>query len=194
MTTTYAQATATEAQIKFVQSLLTDREVEPMYARTITTLITQGELTKHLASRAIEFMKGQPYRVKFTPVETDTRRQRINEVLETIPMARYAIPTSELPAMFSQRVNGDLLFVRVSKYRNRFYFARLHGAPGAFTTSRLGMSDVLMLAVLIQSDALRFTQLFAKHHSVCGACGAELTDQTSRELGLGPVCRKAFGA
>lgn len=191
-TTAFAPATASEAQIKYIQSLLSERVVDAEYAQSLHNLIAKGELRKSVASNAIGHLMTMPRTPKRAPLDSDPRRAQIIEILETVPKARYAIPTSELPALFSQNVSGDLLFVRVSEYRGQIRFARLHGAPGDFTTSRVGMADTLLLAKMIERNPARFTKMFADHYSVCGKCLAPLTDQTSRELGLGPICAKAF--
>lgn len=193
MTKTLAPALATEAQIKYVQSLLSERVLDAEYAQSLTNLIAKGELRRQVASNAINHMSAAPRKPRPAPVDGDPRRAQITEMLTDLPKARYAIPTSELPALFSQRVPGDLLFVRTSEYRGRQRLARLHGAPGYFSQTAFGMGDALLIAKMLEQDALRYTRLFASHYSVCGKCLAELTDQTSRERGLGPICAKGFG-
>lgn len=192
MTTTTAPAPATEAQIKYVSSLLSERVSDALYASAMADVIAKGELSRRDASKAIDYLNTQPRKPRDV-VGADPRRAMITEMLAALPKARYAIPTADLPVLFSQRVTGDLLFIRLSEYRGRQRLVRLHGAPGYFSTTAFGMGDALMIAKLLEDNALRYTQLFASHYSVCGKCLAELTDQTSRERGLGPVCAKGFG-
>jgi hypothetical protein len=46
---------------------------------------------------------------------------------------------------------------------------------------------------IISQDPYKYAKIFGQHYSCCGSCGAELTDPVSRELQLGPECRKKFG-
>ena len=111
--------------------------------------------------------------------------------------SKYAIPTAEF-AMIADlagldAVRGDLLFIEVKEYRGTVYMRRLHGAPGAFTRSRLPREAEDALASIVKGDPHKYARLFGEHYRCCGKCGAELTDEKSRALQLGPDCRKAFG-
>jgi hypothetical protein len=44
----------------------------------------------------------------------------------------------------------------------------------------------------IEYDPYKYARLFGEHYTCCGSCGAPLTDNKSRELMLGPECRKKF--
>jgi exosome complex RNA-binding protein Csl4 len=50
-----------------------------------------------------------------------------------------------------------------------------------------------MAAALREVTPLVATQRYGALYSVCSVCGAELTDDRSVELKLGPVCRGRFG-
>lgn len=122
------------------------------------------------------------------------RDAELEEALASVPKAKYAIPANEIFAdMFDAKINNDLLFVEVKEYMNRLYVRRLHGSVGSFTRSKLTRSDSLTVLGIIKRNPYNYTKLFGEHHKCCGRCGAELTDDESRRLLLGPVCRKAFG-
>lgn len=46
---------------------------------------------------------------------------------------------------------------------------------------------------LIAKDILGALKLFGQKIGKCGHCRKQLTDEVSREFGIGPVCRKALG-
>jgi len=171
--------TATEAQRSFITKLLTEREVPTALRETITAGL--GNMPRLTASTTITHLLTlpKPVVVKFSEVSA---------LLETIPKSKYAIPRLEVPGDFRH----ELLFVEVKQYRGTTFMRRLSGAPGYFSRIRIDSKLVVELAKQIATDPLRYTQMFAKHYSVCGCCAAELTDDVSRALGLGPVCRKRF--
>jgi hypothetical protein len=90
-------------------------------------------------------------------------------------------------------VHGDLVFLEVKEYMKRLHIKQLFGSVGAFTRVRTDVEDALAFVRIIQSDPYKYARLFGEHYKCCGKCGAELTDPISRELMLGPWCRKAFG-
>jgi hypothetical protein len=88
--------------------------------------------------------------------------------------------------------SGDLAFFEVREYMSTLYMRQLHGAPGRFNRSKLSAASVKAIIGIIAADPYRYTRMFGEHYACCGSCGAELTDQRSRELQLGPECRKKF--
>lgn len=114
--------------------------------------------------------------------------------LSKLPKSRYAIPTSELMKDFMvQPVDNDLVFVEVREFKKTAYMRRLLGSVGGFSRLKPAPEDALMFVRILLEDPYKYAKLFATHYSVCAKCAAELTDEKSRELGLGPICRKAFG-
>jgi hypothetical protein len=76
---------------------------------------------------------------------------------------------------------------------NNLYMRRLTGSVGGFTRWKVANDDAVTLVNIIAQDPYKYTKIFGQHYSCCGSCGAELTDPISRELQLGPECRKKFG-
>ena len=109
--------------------------------------------------------------------------------------AKYAIPASYLFTSYPNlKITGDLLFLEVKTYKGKRYLNRLQGAPGDFTRSWVGdYATGTGLLKFIAGRHVEFAGLFAKHFSVCGRCASPLTDQKSRETGIGPECRKVWG-
>ena len=175
---------ATTPQKDFILSLLADREVPEDLRATLDS--EWATLTKVGASVAITTLKGLPYsrkNVKF-----------VDPVLAGLPHSFYAIPTYQADsAVADLNLNGDLLFVEVAQYMGTVYMRALHGAPGRFNRERVSRRDVTAIANLLNLDPMKYIRLFGQHFTVCGKCGAELTDQKSRESGFGPQCRKQLG-
>jgi hypothetical protein len=178
---------ASEKQVTFIKSLLDERVIPEGYAAEIREQISI--FTSKRASEVISALMAAPRKPKgVAPVVP------IADVLAGIPNAKYAIPAYELSVEALDRpFGGDILFVEVKEYMGRVYMRRLQGAPGAFVRSKIPASDVAVYAGIIKQDSYKYTRLFGEHYQCCGKCGAELTDEESRRLMLGPVCRKAFG-
>jgi hypothetical protein len=177
---------ASEKQISFVSDLIAGREVEADRAADILERIEAGLYDKRSASNDIDEFLKLPKRAKATG--------GMQALLARVPKSKYAIPTVELEAAAIDEVfPGNLVFVEIKEYMNTLYARQLHGAPGDFTRSKLHASTVKALVEIIESDPYKYVKLFGDHYTCCGSCGAVLTDEKSRELMLGPECRKKFG-
>ena len=66
------------------------------------------------------------------------------------------------------------------------------GAPGIFTRNPVPKTTAKELIGHLSSQkvALEASTAFAEIYSVCKRCGAELTDDHSRAVLMGPVCEK----
>lgn len=121
----------------------------------------------------------------------------INEhykTLLTIPKSKYAIPTAELMTEFlEQNVTGNLVFVEIREFRKHTYIRRLYGAYNGFTRAKVSLPDASTFVRLIASEPAKYAKLFGLAYKCCAKCMADLSDERSRELALGPICRKSFG-
>jgi len=191
MTTTLIANAASEKQISFIKSLVAEREMtqDERDARSMTTHL----LTKKTASELIDILLKLPKRtdkVAFTATATGS----LQEALAKAPKSKYAIPVEEIDIIVENTpMHGDLLFIEIREYMNRLFMRRLTGAPGGFSRWHVNPKDAATIAEHIAKDPYRYTKIFGEHYSCCGSCGAELTDPVSRELQLGPECRKKFG-
>lgn len=179
---------ASEKQVSFVADLLKTRQYDlaDPFIEFVIGEHEENALTKSDASKLIDMLINAPKR--------KGARSAAQELLSTVPKSKYAIPTEMLIGVTTSDVfNNDLTFIEVKEYMNTLYMRRLHGAPGGFTRSKLSAESVKALIGIIAADPYKFTKLFGEHYSCCGCCGAELTDARSRELQLGPECRKKFG-
>ena len=184
----YDHYPATERQQAFIRSLADDR-----VCNREAILAALPTMTKRDASRTIENLLAAPKVARpARPVATRGGNPNVADMIKS----KYAVPTAELGLVadgLGFDLQGDLLFIEVKEYRGTVYMRRLQGAPGAFIRLRMTREAEDALAFHIKADAYRYTRLFGEHYRCCGKCGAELTDEVSRRLQLGPDCRKAFG-
>jgi hypothetical protein len=180
-------AIASGSQISFVRDLIESREVDQDIAVSIEEAISAERYPKRQASLDIEAFLKLPKRAKAS-------RSGMQLLLASVPKSKYAVPVSELE--FTNADNdfrGDLVFIEVKEYMQTLYIRQLHGAPGSFVRSKLSNASTKAIVNLISADTYKYVKLFGDNYACCGSCGAELTDPKSRELMLGPECRKKFG-
>ena len=190
---------ATEKQIKFLDDLVAKREIPTTLSAEYLSAKATLDVAK--ASQLISQFLGFPrIEVKTALAEKPAIDPKsalwaeLFEALSKIPQSKYAVPVSELMVDFLKKpVHGDLVFLEVKEYMKRIYIKQLFGSVGAFTRVRTDVEDALAFVRIIQSDPYKYARLFGEHYKCCGKCGAELTDPISRDLMLGPWCRKAFG-
>jgi hypothetical protein len=189
-----------ERQIKFLEDLLVQRAIPEVILNVFVE--QRSALTKKQASGYISMFLGFPEAevkksvVGLTPEQEARQRlfAELNEALQTVPKSKYAIPVSELMLDFMKKpVHGDLVFLEIKEYMKRLQMNKLFGSVGAFTRVRPDVEDALAFIRVIQKDPYKYARTFAEHYKCCGKCGADLTDPRSRELMLGPDCRRAFG-
>lgn len=180
-----APVPASEKQLSFVRSLMGERTLPAEMAA-----IDPATLNKREASLLIERLLKMPK----TPKPAAAAKPSTG-VLDGLPKSRYALLAEDVAhALTSVNLDhNDMLFVEIREFKGTVYMRRLVGSPGAYLRARMVPSDVAVIAGLIRTDPLAAAQRYGREYSVCGKCGAELTDEESRRLSLGPVCRGAFG-
>lgn len=190
---------ATERQLSYLDDLVEKRAVPMNMVDDYKA--KRPVLRKKQASTLIDVMLKFPIRktdVRNMPAEQMSERQKLlaellNE-METFPQAKYAIPAEELMVdLLKKPIKNDYIFCELKEYRGKLHFRQLHGAPGSFSRSTFPVEDSLVFTRIIKQDPYKYTRIFADIYQCCGKCGAELTDETSRALRLGPICRKGFG-
>ena len=175
--------TATEKQKAFILTLAKERIAGEVEAEWINDHF--HEMTTQQASKAIDYLLSCP---------KDKNAGFSNAHLDALPKARYAVPafTAE-SALHDEKIKDSYVFFVVAEYMGTRYLRRLFGAPGDFTRHKMSYRDMAAAAKLLADDPIGYSKLFAQHYSVCGKCGAELTDEKSRKFGFGPDCRKELG-
>lgn len=181
MTTAYATA----KQLSFINTLVSERQVPATISVSTTGLTTSG------ASELITVLLKAPRK----PRPIVGADKGADALLASIPKSKYALPFKDLADFLvgTKTYGNDLLFLELKEFKGRRYLRRLHGSVGAFTRTRIAPADLLPILRAIEKGPLEAAQRFGEHYSCCGSCGAPLTDARSRELLLGPECRKHFG-
>jgi acyl-CoA reductase-like NAD-dependent aldehyde dehydrogenase len=188
-TTTAVVNPASEKQVAFINTLLAERDIDAISEAAIRAHLST--LTKKQASGFIDILLAAP---KSETKVIASQKAGIQEALSKAPKSKYAVPADELDIMLTDTpLTGDLLFIEIREYMNNLYMRRLTGSVGGFTRWKVPNDDAVLIMNIISQDPYKYTKLFGEHYSCCGSCGAELTDPISRELQLGPECRKKFG-
>lgn len=96
---------------------------------------------------------------------------------------RYAVPVPGIG-------EGELRFYRVRTNRRtgRRYFDRLVGSPMSMRAVRVGPDERRAALGRIIADPGTAARTFGRKLGRCARCFAVLTDETSRERGIGPDC------
>ena len=180
---------ASEKQISFLSDLLASRECDVAMYDELISAIHEDMLDKRQASAAIDKLVDAPRKKK-----KEGAKSPFQELLSTIPKSKYAVPTAELlTSDFEDMFKGDMIFLELKEFNGTLYVRSLHGAPGRFNRASIDVEATKYLVKLIATDPYKYVQLFGQRYTCCGSCGAPLTDARSRELMLGPECRKKFG-
>lgn len=189
MTLPIVKDAASEKQVAFIDSLLTERELDAIQVSSFRSMLPT--LTKKQASGTIDLLLRLPQKATKVP---GADKSVLQEALSSAPKSKYAIPVSELDiSLEGTPLTGDLLFIEVKEYMGNLYMRRLTGSVGGFTRHRVPSQDSVTIMNVISQDPYKYAKIFGQHYSCCGSCGAELTDPVSRDLQLGPECRKKFG-
>lgn len=191
MTSTLITNPATGKQINFIKSLIDEREMtqDERSARSTTMHLLSTKTASELIDTLLKLPK-RADKVAFTATATGS----LQASLAKAPKSKYAIPVEEIDIIVENTpMHGDLLFIEIREYMNRLFMRRLTGAPGGFSRWHVNPKDAAIIAEHLAKDPYRYVKIFGEHYSCCGSCGAELTDPVSRELQLGPECRKKFG-
>lgn len=179
---------ASQKQIDFLVDLFATRVCEAEFREIHSDLIMKDRLTKAQASAAIDVLVNAPRNKAATAVSP------LQKLLADIPKSKYAVSSEELMLSdYEDSFSVDIIFLELKEFNGVRYVRRLHGAPGGFTRVKLKADEVEFLFKIIAKDPYKHARLFGEHYSCCGSCGADLTDARSRELQLGPECRKKFG-
>lgn len=176
-----------EAQVRLINDLLNEKEITEKRADEFRAAIPSWDRKE--ASAVIDILLKLPKKVEKVP-----GKGSLQEFLAKAPKSKYAIPNDELDISLEYtKLSSDHLFVEIREYMGNLYMRRLHGSVGNFTRSRVNPQDAIAIVEHIATDPYKYAKRFGEIYACCGSCGADLTDARSRELQLGPECRKKFG-
>jgi hypothetical protein len=176
---------ATDKQTKFIRSLIEQKEVDPILLARLQDRLAANDLSSYEASKTIDWLMARPNKVG-TPI-----LPRLNELEGKVPEGKYALELAD-------GAGNQVTFWEVDKPNERsawhgrtFVSQYVAGQRGIAVKDIAKRQQVLELIAKNPAEALlRFGQLLGR----CGHCGRELTNDESRQLGIGPVCRGKDGA
>ena len=169
----------TDKQVAFLTKLCEERpfwaEVENLHADTIPTL------TRTAASSFIDAALKIPTQV--TPTGT-VKKAKKPTVYPKVASGYYAVP--------SATGNNDLDFYRVDnvaegKWAGYVFVKRVIG--GHPDTPVRGKEGAKALERILEAGEDASRKLYGQEIGRCGICNRHLTDDLSREIGIGPKCR-----
>lgn len=186
---------ASPAQIKFIGDLARERDIEADHRAAILARCESGDITMERARDWIERLKAKPLlphaqsrriRVEYEDMELDGgKTRRVGRVVTPnggVLAGHYAIDTTNL-SVFVNQVSffhvwvgdrgGWKVFMEVSDDQVELQ---------SWDTKRAVIGR-------IAEDPTAASALWGLEHSRCGVCGRRLTNDESRALGIGPVCR-----
>lgn len=183
---------ATQKQINFMSSLIIQKEVpEDLKAKLIRRL-SDNDMDGHTASKTIEWLLARPD--KNGAPSSSNGAAPPTELEAKIPAGHYALLLDQPDA-----AGNKVHFYSVdkpgadSKWHGRTFVNQEIGGRDDDIPIRnpVERTEVLRRIALDPAGCLlRYGQLIGK----CGHCGRKLTNDESRSLGIGPVCRKQDGA
>jgi len=164
-------APVTENRAKFVRDLLDERVVPAEAAARLLARLAVNAVTNGEARTYIEWLKKQD-------------RLPVAEV----PDGRYAVHNDD------QSVN-DIAFYKVENVTEGRWagwtFVKQIVGPNE---QNLSKGQARRILAKITAMGLReSSQLFGRSTEKCGVCNTNLTNQESREYGIGPNCRAKLG-
>lgn len=182
--------TATEKQLDYLKALASKKVTEPNQDERLREIFTGTRvITSRDASLFIDILKGQPWK----PRENSQSLYAAAQVaLADVESSFYGIPAGYVSAQGVDLKGSDHLFVRVSRYGGKVYLKRVHGGSEPWY-SALPPQVAVALAPLLRERVVEFAGLWNEHSGRCGKCNAVLTDQGSRDRGLGPDCARQLG-
>lgn len=165
---------ATEKQRNFIASLREERDLPPH----------EGPLSKREASDEITRLLAMP---KAAP---GSLPDEMGEAEGAVPAGRYSVDKADGSGSVFYQVDRPT----EGRWAGYTFVKLLLGAPGDWRRERVNRRDVAGILSRIAADGPREASLrFGLEAGVCGVCGSPLSNEESRALGIGPVCREKAG-
>ncbi len=173
-----AAPTASQKQLDYIRDLMEQRDIVDLSGEKQTALNQPDEfwqeettrLSKAKASRIIDTLLKLPY----TPRQSK-ESIKANYNLPDVPNGRYAVTVDD----------DSLMFYSIKK-GNYTTFVDVWASDARWPVKNASKKLRILTAILADPDA---GPRFGREIGKCYVCGRTLTDETSRALGIGPVCR-----
>jgi hypothetical protein len=159
---------ATEKQVEYLNALRDGKDLSPLTPEQLAWLQDAdfSTLPKHRASDVIEKLVGLDWQKRSSGGEKD---------MPDVADGRYAVPKGD----------GTLMFYSV-KQGKYVKFVDVWASDARWPIKNRDERKRILQAIWDDPDA---GPRFGREIGRCYVCGRTLTDELSRSLGIGPVCR-----
>lgn len=168
---------ASEAQIDFIQTLCRERDTEQLSGvqRDWLDQFDFAKLNRKQASLVIDGLKVLP----------KAQRQQVID-RSVVPSGRYAVidPADEVLKFY--KVDN----VTEGRWAGRTFLS-IQASDELYAVKNAQTRTAIL--VRIAEDPKEAMLLYGKELGHCGHCRRTLTNEVSRELGIGPICRGKMG-
>lgn len=167
---------ASARQVEYIVDLLNKRRLSADEQARANEMLREG-LTKPQASKWIDRLRSLPSRSE--PSQRRPPAQSRNVPLPDVPAGRYAVEEDDV-----------LKFFLVDKPETGQWagwtFLKIQASDDLYKVKDFDRKRRIITEIAIDPKAASL--LYGKEIGRCGVCGRTLTDKTSRERGIGPVC------
>jgi len=189
---------ATEPQLRYINSLLEERDLPPDALERAKARLAQG-LTLSLASQWIQKLQTFPKKdaphgtyifpdrtgrigIEYQEAENQQRVGYLTGFAKPIPRGSYALmtPDAKNETTFYRLWIGD---------RGGWRLYLLHGPD----RTELGRKAAINVLGKIAENPAEAASRYGLLIGACGICNRRLTNDESRARGIGPVCAERFG-
>lgn len=145
-------------------------------------------LTKRRATKEIDWLKGIVEELKASMLPMDGAKQNFDGPVPQVPSGGYAVNTDEGHLAFYEVESVEAKELGGRKITDDTYF--IVNLRVSDSLRRLAWPNALtILRKIEQAGVLEASMAYGRELSTCGVCGQTLTNEKSRELGIGPICR-----
>lgn len=169
-----------EGQAKLIKTMCEERGIT---AAQLLAVFPKRPTTFADGSKVIEWVKAQGF-PQATP--TSPTAQEAGEAIAT----RRDKNGKPQPSYYAIDIDGTLKFYRVKAGRKPgFYFIEVQASDDLHPIRNAAVKADIIAAIRAQGPAQAMAR-YGQELGSCGHCHRTLTDETSRALGIGPVCRE----
>lgn len=185
---------ATDKQIGLLSALIVEREIPDEAREQLSARIAARDITKRRASDFIERLLAKPARASaHIHVEYETGPalesgvERVGYVVgagpHRVPRGRYALDTSGNPTF-----HNDVTFFKLWVGKRGGWGLDIQASDEEYKVDNWNTKMSVVRA--IAADPEGAMRRYGRELGSCGMCGRTLTNDVSRELGIGPICRE----
>jgi Family of unknown function (DUF6011) len=173
-TTAWTEDPASESQLSYLHDLAQKHEISDKQAAFIAKVDAgKRNLSKGEASRIIDVMRGLP-------------KKSVSRDWPDIPAGRYAVVDP---------MDDVLKFYHVDKPTEGkwagYTFLNVRASDEMYPIKNTEHKKSIMAE--IAKDPKEASMCYGRELGHCGICGRTLTDEDSRERGIGPICAVKYG-